>query len=266
MDRLEPIAHQVIALVKEVGVFAYNERKTFTAETVRRKSNQLHDLVSHVDIESEKLLIKGLSDILPAADFISEETNSTYKPGLNWVVDPIDGTTNFIQGIPHYCISVALVQDQEIVLGVVLEINRGECFYTWKGGASYCNGQVISVSDKEDLDDTFVATGFSVKNHSQLDKNLELLKIWIERTRGIRRLGTAALDLCYVANGIFDLFYETELSAWDVAAGALIVKNAKGEVTDFEGGGGFLFGNTIIATNGVLHQTFLSEIKKLSNQ
>lgn len=264
MMDLQKTTEQVIDLVKQVSEFVFEERKSFSSNDVRRKSNELHDLVSYVDIASEKKLIAGLSQILPEAGLITEETNSTYKEGLNWIVDPIDGTTNFIQGIPHYCICVALAQGTDLLLGVVIEINRRECFYTWKGAPSYCNGDVIKVSKKTSMDDSFVATGFSVKRHEDLDRNLALLKLWILKTRGVRRLGTAALDLCYVANGVFDLFYETELSAWDVAAGALIVKNAGGMVTDFDGGGDYLFGNSIVATNSNLNRSFLREIKNLS--
>jgi len=261
---LKKLSSEVVQIVKEVGSFIREEHKVFSKANVQFKSDHAHDLVSYVDITAEKLLIEKLGGIFPEAGFIAEESHTEYRDGLNWIIDPLDGTTNFIQRVPHFCVSVALADGEDLLIGVVYEINRDECFYTWKGGGSFCNDDRISVSNVSDLRNSFVATGFSVKNTEKLPANLELLKIWISKTRGIRRLGTAALDLCYVAKGVFDVFYETNLSAWDVAAGALIVQNAGGRVSTFSGGADFLFGDEIIATNALLNQVFLSEIEPLN--
>ncbi|MGB0430554.1 MAG: inositol monophosphatase family protein [Bacteroidia bacterium] len=248
---------QVIEVCKKVADFIFNERKSFSNGTVQAKANQVHDLVTHVDVESEKRLIKALKSIEPQAGFITEETNHQYKSGLNWIIDPIDGTTNFVQNVPHYCISVALANNEDILLGVVCNVANGDIYYSYKGGLSYCNADVLKVSDKKAITDALIATGFSVKDNSRLKQNLQLLQIIIEQTRGVRRLGSAALDLCYVAKGVFDAYYESNLSAWDVAAGILIVKNAGGQISDYKNGSEFLFGNEILATNGNIHSQLL---------
>jgi myo-inositol-1(or 4)-monophosphatase len=262
--QLESITNSVCEICKEVGAFIAQERESFNESLVKMKGAKVHDLVTHVDLESEKQLIASIEKILPNAGFITEETNNTYKKGLNWIIDPIDGTTNFVQGVPHYCISVALVDGKEHLIGVVYDVANLDVYYTWKGAASFCNDAQIKVSDKSQLTDALIATGFSVKDNSRLDQNLALLKLWIEQTRGIRRLGSAALDLCYVASGVFDVFYETNLSAWDVAAGALIVKNSGGLVSDFSGHDEYLFGNEILATNGKIHQVIIDNMAKIS--
>ena len=253
---LEEITVQVKKLANKVGEFEQKEFLSFGKENIKQK----HDLVSYVDLESEKQLIEGLRNILPNAGFITEEQHSRYKDGLNWIVDPIDGTTNFVEGIPHFCISIALAKANEILVGLVLNPMSGECFYTWQNAPSYCNGLIINVSGKESLSNALVATGFSVKNNSQLANNLKLLETWIKETRGVRRFGSAALDLCWVAKGIFDFYYETNLSAWDVAAGALLVKNAGGSVSDFANQEKYLFGDEILASNRKLHNQVVAKL------
>jgi len=258
---LEKLCLSAVEIARKTGEFIRREYSSFKKEKVLFKTE--HDLVSYVDIEAEKQLIAELTNLLPAAGLITEESNAAYQKGLNWIIDPLDGTTNFVQRIPHFCVSIALAQDDELLIGVVLEVNSEECFWTWKGATSYCNGEAISVSATQQMKDAFIATGFSVKNTELLKGNLELVETWITNTRGIRRLGTAALDLCYVARGVFDAYHETNLSAWDVAAGILIVKNAGGTVSDFSGGEDFLFGTTILATNKVLHHPFLEKVKEV---
>lgn len=257
---LESLLVEVRKVAANAGKYIVQERRGFSNASVQTKGGKVHDLVSYVDKTAESMILDKLIELEPSASIISEETNPSYASGLNWIVDPLDGTTNFVQSIPHYCVSIALAEGNDVLLGLVLEVNRSECFDAIGTKPSELNGQRIEVSKKARLEDTLVATGFSVKNHEELDKNLQLLRMWVEKTRGIRRLGSAALDLCYVANGTFDFFYETNLSAWDVAAGSLIVKNAGGEVTDFKGKNGFLFGNEIMASNGLLHRNFQEQI------
>ncbi len=261
---LEKQTKKVIEACQSVAQFISYEQKSFTPEKAKIKAEKVHDLVTYVDVESEKRLIAALSQIEPSAGFISEETNHNYKQGLNWIIDPIDGTTNFVQGVPNYAISVALAHDSEILIAVVFDVAHNSVFYTWQNAPSYFNNEVIQVSKKEDINQFLVATGFSVKDNSRLDQNLEILKYWIVNTRGIRRLGSAALDLCYVAKGVFDMYYETNLSAWDVAAGILIVKNAGGIVSDFKGGDSYLFGQEILVSNGKIHKQLVGQIKKMS--
>jgi myo-inositol-1(or 4)-monophosphatase len=230
------------------------QRKSFDASKIETKG--MHDLVSYVDQESEQRIIAALELLLPDAGFIAEEgTNQKIGEHYNWVIDPLDGTTNYIQGVPIYAVSIGLLEDNELVLGVVYEVGRDECFYAWKDGGAYLNGERIYVSERADIHDALLATGFPYNDFSKLDTYLEMLKWTMTNARGVRRLGSAATDLAYVACGRFEAFWEYDLKPWDVAAGAVIVKEAGGTVTDFRGGNDFLFGKEIIATNGLVKLT-----------
>jgi myo-inositol-1(or 4)-monophosphatase len=180
---------------------------------------------------------------------------------FTWIIDPLDGTTNYIHGIPVYCISVALQKDNEILLGVIYEVGQREMYSTWQGSPSRLNGTLINVSGTTNLNDSLFATGFPYYDYSRLDEYLSFFRFLMQHTRGIRRLGSAAADLAYVACGRIDGFYEYGLNPWDVAAGSLLVRNAGGSVCDFTGGEHFLFGKEIIATNGLVHQSFLNHFK-----
>ncbi len=235
------------------------ERKGFQVSMIESKG--LHDLVSYVDKESEKQIIEQLTKLLPESGFIAEEGTSTKKgERYNWVIDPLDGTTNFIQGVPIYAVSIGLLDYDELVLGVVYEVCLDECFYAWKGGGAYLNGDPIFVSERDDIHDALLATGFPYSNFDQLDEYLALLKWTMTEARGVRRLGSAATDLAYVACGRFDSFWEYDLKPWDVAAGSLIVKEAGGVVTDFSGGTKYLFGGEIIASNALLASLMLEKV------
>jgi myo-inositol-1(or 4)-monophosphatase len=181
---------------------------------------------------------------------------------LTWIIDPLDGTTNFIHGVPVYSISIALMEGPELILGVIYEINLKECFYTWKGSPSYLNGLEINVSVTDKVRDSLFATGFPYYDYGRLDPYLHFFRYLMENSHGLRRLGSAAADLAYVACGRFDGFYEYGLSPWDVAAGALIVKNAGGAVSDFNGKDDFIFGKEIIATNGSVFDDFFEAFTK----
>lgn len=251
VNDLTTLCQNVIHLAKETGAWIRNERKLFTSDKIEIKG--LNDLVSYVDKESEARLVKGLAALLPSAGFIVEENTRSTKAEYNWIVDPLDGTTNFIHGVPCYAISIALVKDTEVVCGVVYEISRDECFYAVKGGGSFCNELPVRVSGTHQLADSLMATGFPIYNFSRQDAFLQTLDYFMRHTHGIRRMGAAAVDLCYVACGRMDAFYEFNLNAWDVAAGALIVEEAGGSVSDFSGKGNWLFGKEIIAGNPSVH-------------
>lgn len=161
----------------------------------------------------------------------------------------MDGTTNFIHGLPIFSISIALAHKNEIIAGVIYEINQDECFYAWKNGGAFLNGKQIYVSKTDKLDDSLLATGFPYYDYSRLDAYLQLFKHFMQNTRGVRRLGSAAVDLAYVACGRFDGFYEYGLNPWDVAAGIILVKEAGGNCIDFNEGKDYLYGREIIASN-----------------
>jgi len=256
---LKKIAQQVCDLSKSTAEFIRHEVDKLGTSDIEIKG--LNNFVTYVDKMSEKKLIKGLTDILPGTGFIAEESPALEVKDLNWVIDPLDGTTNFIHGVPVYSISIALMERKEIILGVILEINQEECFYTWEGAPSFLNGQPIHVSETPLLSDSLLATGFPYYDYSRLDAYLNVFRYMMKNTHGIRRLGSAAADLAYVACGRFDGFYEYGLSPWDVAAGAILVKNAGGNVSDFNSGNNYIFGKEMIATNSKIKTEFIDVFK-----
>ncbi len=257
---LNTLTTQVAHLSKAIGYFINNEVNRVSEKDIQEKG--LHDLVTYVDKESEKKIIEELSKILPEAGFIAEEEQQLERAErFNWIIDPLDGTTNFVHGVPVYSISIALAEKDEIISGVIYEANRDECFTAWKNGGSYLNGKKIHVSSIDKLDNSLVATGFPYYDYSLLEPYLKLFDDLMKSTQGIRRLGSAAVDLAYVACGRFEIFYEYGLHPWDVAAGTLIVKEAGGKVVDFKGGSDFIFGRQIIACNNLVHDRFLTKLK-----
>ena len=259
MTSLTPLLTSSIELIKKVGAFIRAESQNFQLDRIEKKG--FNDLVSYVDKEAERRLVSGLGELLPTSGFIAEEGTSTLKGDIyNWIIDPLDGTTNFTHGLPVYAISVALMENDELVLGIVYEINRDECFYSVKGEPAYCNDSPIAVSDITHLEDSLLATGFPYYNFDEMNNYLRILNSFMQGTHGLRRMGSAAVDLAYVACGRFQGFFEYNLNAWDVAAGAFIVQQAGGQVTDFKGGSDYLFGREIVASGNV-HMPMLDKIQ-----
>ncbi len=258
---LQTLCQEICSLSKEVGVFIKNEGEKFSLGKVEVKGK--NDFVSYVDKTSEKRLVEKLAELLPEAGFIAEEGTSTKKGDVyNWIIDPLDGTTNFIHGIPCFAISIGLMRNQELVMGVIYEINLDECFYAWEGSKAYLNGKEINVTKTAKLADSLLATGFPYYDYNRIDEYMELFKYFMKNTHGLRRLGSAATDLAYVACGRFEGFYEYSLQPWDVAAGAFIVQQAGGKVTDFKGEGNYIFGKEIVAGNTAFFDEFLDVVKK----
>lgn len=256
---LDLISKQVINLVKGVGFFIETESMKISSKDIEIKG--FNDFVTYVDKQAEQKLISELGKIVPNAGFIAEEDQTQKQNSeLHWIIDPIDGTTNFIHSIPVYSISIALSYKGIIVLGVVYEINSKECFHAIKDHPSYLNGQLISVSSSESLAQSLIATGFPYNDFSHLDEYLLLFKDLMRTSRGIRRLGSAAVDLAYVACGRFDLFYEYGLKPWDIAAGSFIVEQAGGKISDFSGQSNYFNDREIIASNKLLHDNFLKKL------
>lgn len=258
---LENLTSEVISLSKEVGAFIRAESQNFDRNRVEYKG--LHDMVSYVDKTAEEKLVKGLSKILPEAGFVTEEKTSSKKGDkYHWIIDPLDGTTNFIHGIPTFSISIALQSDEELVLGVVYEINRDECFSAWKNGGAYLNGKPISVSKAPEIENTLLATGFPFYEFADMEPYLNVLRELMQKCHGIRRIGSAAIDLAYVASGRFDGYFEYNLNSYDVAAGIVLVKESGGHVFDFKGGDDCIARRQIIATNGLISEELLKVIKQ----
>jgi myo-inositol-1(or 4)-monophosphatase len=257
---LEQLCHSVCELTKEVGAFIHTEAQRFSASSIEYKGK--NDLVSYVDKTAEQQLVAGLQKLLPDSGFITEEkTINTVGEHYNWIIDPLDGTTNFIHGLPCYSISIALLKDDVLVMGIVYEINQKECFYAWEGSSAYLNDKTISVSTVDTLSKSLMATGFPYSNYDRMKPYMEVFDYCMHQTHGLRRLGSAAVDLAYVACGRFEAFYEYGLNPWDVAGGAFIVKQAGGKVSDFKGGVNYIFGKEIIAGNNLMFDEFLDVVK-----
>jgi len=258
---LQQITDSVIEIAKEAGDFIRQQRKIFSPDKIEHKG--LNDLVSYVDKTAEQMIVGELQKLLPDAGFITEE-KTINKTGerYNWIIDPLDGTTNFIHGLPVFSVSIALQEYDELVLGVVYEINLDEPFYAWKGSPAYLNGQIISVSENKTLGTSLLATGFPYYNFEKQQAYIELFTELMRNCHGLRRLGSAAVDLAYTACGRFDGYYEYNLKPWDVAAGILILRQAGGEVVNFKGGHESITHQELLATNGKITGEMLSTIQK----
>jgi len=240
---------EIISIIKEAKSRFFDGQKHSFNEL---DSKGLNQLVTNIDIATEKYLVDEFSKLIPNSSFIAEESHGTTSDAeFQWIIDPLDGTTNFIHQIPAYSISVALQQNGQTIAGFVYELNRNEMFVATERGA-FLNDESISVTKTDNMEDTLIATGFPYYDFKDMDSYLRVLEHCMRNTRGVRRLGSAAVDLAYVAMGRFDGFFEVGLSPWDVAAGAYIVQQAGGKVTDFNGGDSFIFGGEIVAGNPVI--------------
>ena len=258
---LASIEEKVIALTEEVAAFIRHESKNFDRSRIEQKDS-FSNLVSYVDKDSENKLVNGLDKILPGSGFLGEE--GTQAKGSNeyqWIIDPLDGTTNFLHGVPIFAISIGLRRGEQTVLGVVNEVSHRECFHAIKGGKAYCNKEEIRVSPITTLNESLLATGFPYYHSDKKDQYIDIIKTFLEKTHGIRRLGSAAIDLAYVACGRLEGFFEYDLKPWDVAGGAFILQQAGGQATDFSGGYNFLFGGEICAS-GNIHNEMLKIIQR----
>lgn len=245
---LEAICHKANEIVLEVGSFI--RAQAHERDSIVIEEKDVNSLVSYVDKEAETRLVSKLGKLIPDAGLITEEETEDVKgKTYEWIIDPLDGTTNFLYGLPCYSISVALRREGEIVLGIIYEINKNELFYAVENEGAQLNGKSIKVSNRKNLKECFLATGFPYYDFSRMEGYLKSFDYLMRNTRGIRRLGSAAVDLAYVACGRFDGFYEYSLHAWDVAAGIILIKEAGGVVTDFSGGENYLFGEEIVASN-----------------
>jgi len=259
---LKTILDQALVITEEAAAFIRSQAGKVTADDVITKSR--NSLVSYVDQKAEEILVSGLGKIIPAAGFITEEgTVAQQTSEYTWIIDPLDGTTNFLQQIPVYSVSVGLVHNGQIVLGIVSDVEQHETFYAWKGGGAWCNGERIHVSDRTDVQDAVVATGFPYSSRDVLPQLTSVFEYFLKNARGIRRLGSAAIDLAYVACGRFDVYYETTLNAWDIAGGIIIVEEAGGIVTDFAGKDQMLNNGQVIAGPPAIHSAVAGHIRNI---
>ncbi len=259
-SELSQLCSKLTDVVRKTGNFIAVELGQVEDHHIIEKD--LHSLVSYVDIEAEKMLVSDLQALIPGSAFITEEntTDASIRSDYTWIIDPLDGTTNFLKGIPIFSISIGLLHRDHIMLACIYHIMQDEMFYAWKGGGAYLNGRPINVSSISSLSDAVIATGFPyrVKNMQELSGILQSI---LDQSRGVRRLGSAAIDLAYTACGRFDAYYEASINPWDVCAGILLVEEAGGVVTEMDGSSKPLFAKNILACNRSIHSSLLDLIE-----
>ncbi len=213
------------------------------------------DFVSNADLKSERILREELSKARPTFGFLAEESGAHAGSDAEhrWLIDPLDGTTNFLHGLPHFSISVALEKAGEIVAGVTYDPIKDEMFVAEKGGGAFMNDRRLRVSGRKSLSESLMSTGIPFRGHGDPAVFTRQLEFAMRETAGVRRFGAASLDLAYVAAGRYEAFWEEGLSPWDVGAGMLLVREAGGYVSDLKGGQNMLHGRSILASNGLLH-------------
>jgi myo-inositol-1(or 4)-monophosphatase len=264
MIDLKKLCNEIVKAASETGAYILKESEEFDLKKTETKG--LNDFVSYVDKGAEKMLVESLSLLLPEAGFIAEEGTSV-KQGKKycWIIDPLDGTTNFLHGLHPYAISIALREYDRIIAGVVYEVSGDEIFIAWKNGGAWLNGLPIHVSNTTRLADSMVATGFPYNNFDRLESYMNCLTHLVQKSQGIRRLGSAAIDLAYVACGRFDAFYEYDLHIWDIAAGLILVREAGGQVGDFSGSEDNITGEEIVAANCSVYSELQEIVCKFMN-
>lgn len=265
-NNFQEICLVVCDIARRAGLYISGEREGFSSEMIEYKGVQ--NLVSYVDKTAERMIIDDLLVLVPDSRIIAEESAAEVgilpKDGdLTWVIDPLDGTTNFTHGMPPYCVSIALMEGKRIVVGVIYEITCAECFYAWQDSACYLNGREVRVSDISSIDRSLVVTGLAYKSQDAIESFRRTFDYFNLNSNGARRLGSAASDLAYVAAGRAECFYQKNLAPWDVAAGAFLVERAGGVVVDYAHGSDYVFGGSIIATNKNSHCVFYDKLSEL---
>ncbi|MES2635903.1 MAG: inositol monophosphatase family protein [Pseudomonadota bacterium] len=245
---MHPMLIHAVKAAREAGRIINKGSNDVGALTVQSKD--FNDYVSEIDRAAEQAIIDTLRYAYPDHGFLGEESGNTNQESENiWIIDPLDGTTNFLHNFPVYCVSIALQQKGVLTQAVIYDPVRNDLFTATKGRGAFLNDKRIRVANRSKLQTALIATGFPFKNFTHLDTYMAMLKDMIKNTSGIRRPGSAALDLAYVAAGYTDGFFEMNLSAWDIAAGGLLVQEAGGIVGDFEGNESWLTTGNIVAAN-----------------
>ena len=221
------------------------------------------DLVTQLDQASEALIRERFGSAEPGIRILAEEEGGSTERGTRWIVDPLDGTTNFVHGFPFYCVSIALEEDAQLRLGVVYDIPNRRLFWAERGKGAFCDGQRLQVSACTELNSALVASGFAYARRSRADFYLQYVKAFLEHSQGFRRCGSAAMDLAMLASGQLDAYWEFGLNPWDVAAGAVLVQEAGGQVSNMEGDPLDLSNPEILASNGTLHTQMIRQLAPL---
>jgi myo-inositol-1(or 4)-monophosphatase len=246
---------KTIEIAKEAGEIIRNGfGQKISIEFKTDESN----LVTNIDKAAEKTIVNFIKKDFPSHSIIAEESGKSIKSSeYTWVIDPLDGTTNFAHGLPIFAVSIGVQKGDEIVLGVIYDVMRDVVYSAEKGSGTYENSKKIFVSDNSILSRSSLVTGFAYNREDEYREAVKLFGRFLHKSRAVRRLGSAAIDFCYVASGVFDGFWEANLSPWDVCAGMIIVKEAGGMVTDFNNYKTDIFSNQFLATNGVIHNEMI---------
>jgi len=256
-----------IRAAREAGRHIQKRAENLGDLQIRKKG--LNDLVTEVDEAAQRIIIRILEETFPTYEVLAEEgdmdVSERRAEGYRWIIDPIDGTTNFAHGVPPYSVSIGLQLVEEIVVGVVLDVSRNELFTAVRGNGLRVNGAPGSVSMTDTLSESLITTGFPYRSIGHIDLYLQVLGQFITKSRGLRRPGSAAIDLAYVASGRFEGFFETGLLPWDVAAGLLLVEEGGGRVTDYRDRQNPVFAEQLLATNGNIHVEMLELVKPMQD-
>jgi myo-inositol-1(or 4)-monophosphatase len=257
MTDITPISPEqefVASLLEDTGVMLMDRFR----HVLPSKKKAGAGLVTEADTLAEKMLITNLGKQFPGSKFLAEESGGEHGPcERKWIIDPLDGTSNFAHGLPWFAVSVALEVRGELEMGWVYVPATHEMFFAQKGKGALLNGRPIRVSETREIEDSVIATGFYYFKGDELDEQVERFRKVQRKALGVRRAGSAALDLAYTAAGFFDGYWEVGIQPWDVAAGALLVKEAGGMVTDLNAGQCFVYGRNIIATNQKIYHKLL---------
>ncbi|MCK4892312.1 MAG: inositol monophosphatase [Calditrichia bacterium] len=246
-------------IARTAGQYLLDHKGQISRDSIDEKGR--NDFVTFVDHQSEKLIVEEIHSHFPSHKILAEEGSSiSSSADYRWIIDPLDGTKNFIQDIPIFCVSIAMEHQSKIVVGVVYDPVHDEIFSAEAGSGAYLNGKAIQISSRS-LSESLIATGFPFKSKSYLPQYLLCFEEIFLKCSGMRRCGSAAIDLCYTAMGKFDGFWELGLSIWDMAAGSLIIREAGGMVSDFWGEGNYLNTGFIIAGNPEVHKNILKITK-----
>jgi myo-inositol-1(or 4)-monophosphatase len=255
---LSKIHSEITQLARRVGDSLYQN----SAKRKRISYKGAVDLVTQFDRQSQKAIVEYCTRHYPKYGILSEEdVHRSIDAPIKWIIDPLDGTTNFCHGLPIWSISIALEEEGAVVMGIVYDPTRQEMFSAMKGKGAYLNGRRIRVSGEKRLDRALLVTGFPYDIRTSRENNLDLFSAFAKRAQAVRRLGSAALDLCYTAAGRFDGYWELKLSPWDQAAGSLILKEAGGTISDFTNKEFNIYGDQVLATNGHIHRQMMSVVK-----
>jgi myo-inositol-1(or 4)-monophosphatase len=251
-----------IEIAREAGIFLKD--KLHSGHTINYKGDI--NLVTEVDKISEEMITSKIKALFPDHDILAEEfTDINSGSDFRWIIDPLDGTTNYIHGFPFFCVSLALERLNTMVVGIVYDPILDEMFVAEKGKGAFLNEREIHVSNTHSIVKSLLATGFPYDIQKDNDNNLNYFNKMILKAQAIRRAGSAALDLAYVAAGRFDGFWELKLNPWDIAAGWLLVKEAGGLVTDIGGKDYYLESSSILASNGIIHKEIIDVLKRASS-